>query len=313
MAEDSEAPRRDKRDPILMIGTIVLVAAFIVVIGGYAYGELSPANEGPMKYGDSVKVDYVGSYYGWHDGYAAADYGYDVNDIVVFDTSVWSVADDDAIAKSYEFTKKNENQYTPFSVTIGSGGALTDFENSLIDAKPGDVIHISIENAYGELENANKKDLPSSASLTKPATDISFTEVMSLPVYKLTFGIPASDTVYPGTYMPIHPYGWKCIATYTSGGYVTVQHIVEDSVTYKNADESISTYVTFSPGASEFEASFTFNKLSAGGDLKLTEFIYNGAKYYAYYDEEDSTRYMKDTAEITGMTLYFTITVIGHQ
>jgi len=290
MAEETEVPNKKGRDPILMVGAIVLVLAFAVVISGYAYGEFTSAPKVPAKYGDNVKVDYIGSYYGYYDEAGTA----------VFDTSKWSIASDDNINKSWEFTKREEKQYVPFNVTIGSGGALTDFENVLIGMKPGDTARISIPNAYGEVTAAQEKDWPKTAEFNR-------TETMSVDMYKVTFAV---DNVLPGP-QPLlkHPYGWMSTAFLDSSGIVTVTHNVENGKDYFNADESITTTVSAHSDPTKFNVGFKFPNYEEG---KLIKFVSGGQKYFIT-DVSATGFTTKSTDERVGMTLYFVITFVDYQ
>jgi len=306
MADDTDAPSKKGRDPILMIGTIVLLLAFVVVISGYVIAEFQSEPKVPAEYGNKVKVDYIGSYYGWYDEEGA----------VVFDTSMWSIANDDNIAKSWEFTKRAESQYVPFNVTIGSGGALADFENILIGMKPGETARISIENAYGIVPDAkfNTWNMSTvSAAPTDPLQPFSLTETMSVDMYKATFGV---DTVVPGPQPELkHPYGWMSSAFCSTTGIVTVTHIVTDVTTddanvYKNVDGSITATVT-NLTATTFDVTFAFPDYVEG---KLIKFQHGGQSFFVTsVDTVAGTFTTKSTEERVGMTLYFVITFVDYQ
>jgi FKBP-type peptidyl-prolyl cis-trans isomerase 2 len=308
MAEDSDVPRKEKRDPILMIGTIVLVLAFVVVISGYAYAQFVTPDKGPVKYGSSIEVDYVGSYYGWYDGYDDGDEKdhYRGATGTVFDTSLWSVAesqgtDEEKHDFSWEFKKRDEAAYVPFNVTVGSGGALKDFENVLIGMKVGETAYIKIENAYGEVPNAKSKKW----DLVK--TDFPLKETMSTATFKATFGV---TVIYQDDFTGLlHPYGWKCDATYNTDGTVTVTHKVTNSETYNvNDSMTVTTSVT---SATTFTTEFKFPGTTPGpkGEIKLIEFKFGEQKYYVS-NVNAADFVTKSTGETTGMTLYFKITVI---
>ncbi|MDR0198580.1 MAG: FKBP-type peptidyl-prolyl cis-trans isomerase [Methanomassiliicoccaceae archaeon] len=291
MSEDTDVPTKKGRDPILMIGAIVLALAFAVVISGYAYGEFTTEAKEPAKYGSAVKVDYIGSYYGY----------YDEDGAVVFDTSKWSIASDEGIAKSWEFTERDEKQYVPFSVNIGSGGALRDFENILIGMKPGDTVRIKIPDAYGVVKPAEYRHW----DLSTDFNDLSVTETMSIDMYKTMFAL---DTVYPGPQPDMkHPYGWMSSAFYDSTGIVTVTHHVEDGKDYFDKDENIKFTVT-TTSATTFNLAIEF---SEDQDGRLIEFRYGGQKYFI--TEFDGTAFTtKNTDERTGMDLYFVITFVDY-
>jgi len=300
MADDVETPRKKGRDPILMIGTIVLAAAFLVVISGYAYGELfgSDSNE-PAKYGDAVKVDYVGSFYGWYDGHDGTEKG------AVFDTSLWSVASNDDIWKSWGFTERKQEQYTQFSVTIGSGSALTEFETALIGMKPGETKWILIENGYGEVPAANVQKWTTTATMQ-------YTETMSAAEFLGTFGLESASL---GIYSDLeHPYGWKSQAVFNSDGDVVVTHLVDTGVEYEVNDNMIAEVV--SSGATTFDVEFTFVDvvyIDADGNIQLIEFKSGGETFYITNIDDVAGEFTtKSTREVVGMDLYFKITFTGY-
>ncbi|MCL1984716.1 MAG: FKBP-type peptidyl-prolyl cis-trans isomerase [Methanomassiliicoccaceae archaeon] len=310
MSDDNDAPRKKGRDPILMVGTIVLVVAFVVVIGGYAYGELVTENKGPAQYGDTVKVNYVGSYYGY---YIDDNGNADIN-AAIFDTSLWSVAKyydnddlDDKYTFSWEFTKKAENDCNPLETKIGEHKLLIAFENALIGMKPGDTKRITIndEDGYGRVAEANERVWDNDGS-----EELAYNEQMSVPVFIATFGLTSAPA---GMYSDLlHPYGWKCDAVVNSDGSVIVTHKVVVDETYDN--DNASMHVTISPGSdgSKFAMSFTFDTKAdpAEGGIQLIQFKYEGVTYYiTEIDDAANTFTTKRTDERVGMTLYFVITM----
>ena len=301
MADDVDTPRKKGRDPILMIGTIVLAAAFLVVISGYAYGELfgSDSNE-PARYGDNVRVDYVGSFYGWYDGHDGTDKG------AVFDTSLWSVAGNEDVWKSWGFTERKQEQYVPFSVTIGSGNALTKFETSLIGMKPGETKWILIENGYGEVPAANVQTWGMTATIDR-------TEIMSAAEFRGTFGLEVAGT---GMYSDLeHPYGWLSEAVFNSDGTVTVTHLVKVNGVYEVNDNMTAEVV--SVGATTFDIEFAFVDVvftDADGNVQLIEFKSGGETFYITNIDDAAGEFTtKSTREVVGMDLYFKITFVGYQ
>ena len=305
MSDDSDAPRKKGRDPILMIGTIVLVVAFVVVISGYAYGELVPEKKGPAHYGDEVKVNYTGSYYGYY-----LDNNGNVNEnAAIFDTSLWSVAkyndnDDleDKYVFSWEFTKRSESDYKPLETTIGGHQLLTAFENALIGMKPGDTKRVAIENGYGTVKDANERIWDNDGTVFK----LDYNETMSVSSFTATFGLTSAPT---GVYSDLlHPYGWKCGAVVDSSGIVTVTHFAENGETYENADGSMSVEVT-DIGGGKFSLTFDFeNAIPFGDGVQLIQFKWLGVTYYiTEIDDVANTFTTKRADERVGMTLYFII------
>jgi FKBP-type peptidyl-prolyl cis-trans isomerase 2 len=307
MSEEADVQKRSGRDPILMIGTIILAVAFLVVISGHVIGQFSSDDNEPMKYGDKVKVDYVGSYYGYYD-----EGGF------IFDTSQWDVAmlfGNDSGEEpffSWEFTEKTESKCVPFNVSIGSGGALMPFEKAIIGLKPGDQIRVAIEakDGYGIVPAAKQTDWEKTVSMP-------MMETMSVRMFKATSDI---TDVTPRTYSGLqHPYGWTSDAFFNSNGTVTVTHNVADGGVYKMSGDKIDV-TTDLKGDGTFDVTFDIDFESSGSgepdEIKLIEIKSGGKTYYIthVYDSPGSPYFTtKSTDEKTGMMLYFVIIVVGYQ
>jgi len=312
MSDDADTPRKKGRDPILMIGTIVLALAFVVVISGYAYGEIfgNDSNE-PAKYGDAVKVNYVGSFYGWYDGHEQDGDQFSGEFGMVFDTSLWSVASNGDIQKSWGFTERKQEQYVPFNVTIGSGNALEGFETALIGMKPGETKWIIIQNGYGEVPEAQTQTWDMT-------TEMEYTEKISAAEFRGTFGLTTSA---PGFYSDLeHPYGWISQAVVNSDGTVTVTHLVEPDTTY-TVNDYMTVEVTVSSDPTKFSIEFIFDGDKevvetdpATGAVQIIEFKHGGQTYYITNIDEAAGEFTtKSSREVVGMDLYFMITFVGYQ
>jgi len=316
MLDDGDIPNRKKRDPVMMIGSIILAAAFIVVISGHAYGQIVPPDRDPVEYGDRVQVNYVGSFYGWYDGYNGNG-GFDGGKGVIFDTSLWSVANNDANKFSWEFDKREERHYTPFVVNVGSNGALMLFENALIGMKPGETKRIMIfaADGYGELSDEDTREMSLGTTTT-----IEIIQIMTDSEFRLTFG---QSTVATGFYSNLsHPYGWKSNAVVNTDGSIVVTHLVDRGGEYDagvrtfDAENGMKALVemnddgTFTVGFDFPDEIITHYNADENDDrIQLIEFIFEGKKYYITEIGEDNF-IMKSTSEIIGMTLYFVITVV---
>jgi len=325
MAADQEVKKKKERDPILTVGFVVLIVAFASVIGIFINDEyLSSSESTPAKTGDLVYVNYTGSYYAHYDQAGAT----------IFDTSLWSVADNDDFRKSFEFTLRGESQYTPLSFTIGgSDNLLQRFKDAAIGLMPGEsnTVRISPADGYGILTTSNTKMIQN-AGLTK-----GITEMIPLADFTSFYGMSGiSGTV---TNIP-SPYGWLVDASLVSTGIVAVTHkVVEDVVYTLNDDVDIK--VT-DVDSDKFEYKYVFNgmkaaptddqtvsnelagQLGAGSvkSVKLVKIIYNEKTYFVAAvnasaisgdDVSDPTTLVlknsdSNTKETVGMFLYFTIT-----
>ena len=306
MAEDTDVPNRKTRDPILMIGTIVLALAFVVVSSSYVYGHFAPDPKEPVRYGDSVRVDYVGSFYGWYDGFNDSTGGFDGAIGVVFDTSLRSVASDgDKYPKSWEFREREERDYMPLDVTVGSGGALADFEKALIGMVPGESKYIMIPKGYGDVPEANIRVWEKSGTMN-------LTETISVTEFEATFGLTNANGTYTNL---LHPYGWKSDAWCNQDGTVVVHHLVENGKTYTvNHDMTIT---VSGMGSGKFNVTFDITVTNVPDvGIKLIEFKSGGQTFFITDVGNDFFITKSGTGsrnEVIGMDLYFKITLVGYQ
>jgi len=133
-----ERTAKKDRDPIFTICLAIFVIAAIIAVGTYINNEFVATEDGgKVSTGDTVSVNYTGTYYD--------EFGNEY--AVVFDTSYSSIANDDDIAKSNDFTKKDS--YSALSFVVGKGTMLEDFENSVIGKSVGDKYKIKIDAAHG--------------------------------------------------------------------------------------------------------------------------------------------------------------------
>jgi len=324
MAADQEVKKKKERDPILTVGFVVLIVAFASVIGIFINDEyLSSTENTPAKTGDLVYVNYTGSYYAH----------YDKDGAVIFDTSLWSVADDDSFRKSFEFTLKGESQYNPLSFTIGgSDNLLQRFKDAAIGLMPGEssTVRISPQDGYGALTSSN------TMMITNTDLKKNVTEMIPLADFTAFYGMSGIS----GPVTIPSPYGWIVDASLVSPGLVAVTHkVVKDGVYTLNADVDIEVTDVTSDG---FKYKYVFKDLKAApaGDqtvsdalatqlgagsvksVKLVKVIYNEKTYFLAAvnasavsgdDVNDpATLVLKNSdsnnRETVGMYLYFTIT-----
>ncbi len=138
--------RADRRavDAPVLVPAVVLVVCLLLVAGLAVGDRISPDEDvgpGEAVTGDTVKVDYVGSYAnGW-----------------VFDTSKYAVAADDDVPKSFEFTMKEEPEYQPMEFSIGEGKLMQMFETAVIGLAEGERTTVTIPAAEGPGEVPDDK------------------------------------------------------------------------------------------------------------------------------------------------------------
>ena len=246
-----EDNKKKEHDPIFMVCLVLFVIAAVAVLGVYAADHLVSSEDGTAAYGDSVTVDYTGTYYNYigEDG------------AVVFDTSYKSVADDKDITKSSEFTPRSS--YSPLSVTIGSGSALKMFEDSIVGHKVGDKFRVMIpaEDAY----------VGSEIRKTVPLAGFTVPETQEIPsgVFSSLYGktLAAGETYYFKTV-----YGWNASATFVSDtNIVTIFNMPEVGKTY--------TYSPKGTAPAEGEEKVTFSVVSVDGNVIKSDLSFKNCKY----------------------------------
>ena len=279
-------------DPIILGSFLVFLIACLVVSGVTIYGAVAgETSDKTAEYGDSVTVDYTGSYFAF----------YDKDGAVIFDTSLSDIANNESYAKSFEFTNKGDS-YEPFSVTIGSGGALAAFEDAIIGLKPGQETTVIITDGYGSLTDGVDKFTKAKSNgytMAKTAT-------ISIDDYRALFG---SDNVPEEGYTLYNvksPYGWNVDVTRNYNGtvmidygaHVAVQAYTENGVTINVTDISGPNI------AYEYQMeNFTEN-------TKMLKTVFVGKIVYVISADGANMTY-KTTAENVGTMMYFVIKLVS--
>jgi len=329
MAAEDDSPIKKERDPILTIGFIVLVLAFATVGGIFINDNyLKSESTSPAVTGDTVSVNYTGSYYGFH-----AEAGSSV-----FDTSSWSIANDPAFPKSFEFTLRAEGQYAPLSFTLGgTDNYLRTFMAATHGLRPGDSAQVCIapEDGYGALTADDIILMDLSTDLTIPRIE-TMSKAEFVNVYNGGRDITANTTVRG-------PYGWDIDVIFNpaSPAEVTVVHDVIDGEIYRmnkgvNVEVALTAsgdiemtylissgieFVPFSDNTTDGTDPTVFVHPETGDlykNVKLVKIFYSftdddgnklGQEYYiTAIDDVNDIYVLKNTAERVGMYLYFDVT-----
>jgi len=132
-----ENTAKKNRDPIFAVCLAIFLVAAVIALGSFVVKEYFPSGDETVSTGDTVTVDYVGTYY--------AAYGDDL--AVVFDTNISSIGNDDDIQKSNDWTEKSS--YNGLSFKVGSGSMLEGFEKAVIGHKVGDTVKIKLSASEG--------------------------------------------------------------------------------------------------------------------------------------------------------------------
>ncbi len=232
-----EDNKRKERDPIFMICLALFTIAAVAAIGVFIADHYFTSDDRVAAYGDSVSVDYTGTYYEYIGGEHA----------VVFDTSYSKVANDSSVKKSNEFTKRTS--YSPLDFKIGGGEVLKGFESAVVGHKIGDVFRVDIpaSEAYVGAE------VEQTASLK--AYQIKIEQTMPTSAFTKLYGFtPGSLSSFTSVY------GWDASAQIISNG---------NEVKIINNPTVGSTY-TFSPGgkapaSGDERLKFTVNSITEDG------------------------------------------------
>lgn len=132
---------------IILIGVLLVSASSVVILLYEGSQEVESPDLGTASWGDTVRVDYTGK----------------LTDGRVFDTSLWEVANNDALyPKSLSFSLKNQSAYKPLEFQLGAGKMIPGFERGVVGMIAGDtkVIEIPPEDGYGQLNRSKLRTIP---------------------------------------------------------------------------------------------------------------------------------------------------------
>lgn len=139
-------PKRDLRAAtsaaVIVLIAILVVSASSVAVLLFSSTQSSADQSGEaVRSGDYVTVDYIGR----------------LADGRVFDTSLWSVASNDALyPKSLSFTLRAQSAYKPLSFTVGSGSMIVGFDQGVLGMVVGQtkVIEVPPDKGYGDMNHS---------------------------------------------------------------------------------------------------------------------------------------------------------------
>jgi hypothetical protein len=194
---DDEIRMKKERDPIMTVCFVVFLLTVAAITSASVYNNYIKADNTVAMNGNTVEVNYTGTYYGFH--------GED--NAVVFDTSILSIANDDEFVKSNGFTKRNESDYKVLSFTVGGTSVLAGFGNSVIGHKVGDKIQVKLPAGEGY----NAPDTEKTVKATD-VTIISSTEILTAAQFKSIYGYDLKGHAE----MEKCVYGWPASASFNS-------------------------------------------------------------------------------------------------
>jgi hypothetical protein len=239
MSGDEVRIKKD-RDPIMVVCFVVFLLASVAVIGATVYNDYVKADDTLVAPGDSVSVNYTGTYYAY----------FGESNAVVFDTSYWSVANDKNVIKSNDFTARSESAYTPLKFTVGGNEVLADFGNATIGHKVGDTVRVLVAADRGYVSAGTDKTVSTSESIKIPTVQ-KLTSAQFESIYEFKLLGRANDLK--------SPYGWLADASYnTSDDTVTLYYKPTVDQSYTITDETFGKVAVSVTSVSSTEISFRY-------------------------------------------------------
>ena len=282
---------KKNRDPIFMVCLAIFVIAAVTAIVCDSADSLFPSGDKTASTGDSVTVEYTGTYY--------AAYGEE--NAVVFDTSSASIADDSNIEKSNDFTKKSS--YSPLTFTVGKGTMLAKFEDSVIGHKVGDVYSIYLTAYEGYVGPAE------GGILSFTGNKMSATKIMTTDEFESSYySVKLNES---GVKYFESKYKWDAQAMYIDEGknvLVTYMPVVGETYTvYDSKDTKVTFKVTGAGEEIVFDIDIQNPVKVSGDEIKMIKLDLEKTVYITAIS--DNTITYKTGAEKTNEPLYFEIKI----
>jgi len=287
---------------LIVLIVILMVSASSVAILLYSTNQ---TNTGPSSQtaaaGDTVKVDYTGR----------------LADGRVFDTSLWSVASNNALyPKSLDFQLKGQVQYTPLSFTVNGGQLITGFDQGVIGMKVGQtkVIAVPPSQGYGPM-NGSKLF---SANLI---------DVQPVKLYMNYSNFASNYGASPQEGMTVHDplYGWDAIVLSADQAANTVvvmnmPVLNQEYAVYGEPDAQSPTgwyakVISIETAPNNGNGTIMVQNLLTSKDAGYIQGVSTGAPMSGTFivdqvNQTAGTYRMNFNGEIIGVTLYFTVTLV---
>jgi hypothetical protein len=310
MAEDDIKVKKE-RDPIMMVCFVVFLLTIAAITGATVYNNYLKTDNTTAVDGSSVSVNYIGTYYDEFGNPSA----------VIFDTSKWSVANDDKILKSNDFTKNDEKAYKPLSFKVGAGAVLPGFSNAVLGHKVGDRFTVKIPSGEGYNAPDTTGKINTSNIITIPAF-----ESLTQAQYKEAYGheLRGFESLEKSVY------GWPATATFNSSdNTITVRYLPVNGSSYAMVDNEFGKVTLVVSSASATNISFKYSitgykTVSSGAgdkDIKMimldfgTKTFFGADKFYITSVTESggtvSSFTYKTVSERYNQDLYFEIELVS--
>ena len=302
---DDEIKVKKERDPIMAVSFVVFLLAVCAVSGASIYDNYLKADDTLAVNGSTVSVNYTGTYYDFY----GSDNG------VVFDTSIWSIANDNGVLKSNDFTLKSESSYVPLKFTVGGTTVIKAFGDAVIGHKVGEKIQVKIP--VGEGYNAPYTSVTKSASA---AVSIPASETMTSAQFEILYGhaLKGYEEIEKSVY------GWPASASYnTVGNTVTVAYHPAVGQTYTAVDNDFGK-VSFRVASVGSTISFTYlisdytvvSQAGADKEIQMIMMDFGTEKFYITSVTDTNNDGIADTftyktvSERNNQILYFEIEIV---
>lgn len=290
--------RKKDRDPIFSACFVVFIVACVGVLGTYVDEHYLDSDDTVAAYGDTVEVNYTGSYYAY----------YDQDGAVIFDTSLSSVDGNDDYVKANEYSSGSSGS---IDVTIGDGDYLIMFENCLVGHRAGDEIRIEIPLGDGyvapagsEYESSTRLSVPLEQTMTKAQFD---------DLYDIDLEGGVSQTITSA-------YGWPATAYYdVTSNTVTITNMatVGQSYEYVGNEDSSFGQISFSVDSVDSDGNLVVDLVitdyvEVDGGIQMVSMNVDGTQVYITdYDADAGTYTYKTCGENYNIVLYFVIEIVS--
>ncbi len=284
----------------IILIVVLLISASSVVILAYQGGQSSQSS--PLKkakWGDTVKVDYIGK----------------LGDGRVFDTSLWSVASNDALyPKSLSFTLRDQSGYVPLDFRVGTGQMIRGFESGVLGMAVGEtkVLTIAPNDGYGELNESKLSAIPL-------VEEMPVFETLNMSAFVSEFSV----TPLVGLSLKDPKWGWDLTVLEVSSqaNRVVIANSPVLGESYKVFGDPEATPPTGWYAEVEY-----FDSSADGGaglimvrhhltpsDAGYIEGVDQSGQTFIVHevDEDAGTVVLNYNLEVVGKTLYFTVTLVA--
>jgi hypothetical protein len=305
MTGKEEKVKKD-RDPIMKVCFVVFILAVCAVIGAGIFDNYLAKDDSVVNNGDTVTVNYVGTFYNLYGGENA----------VVFDTTYSSIGNDSSIEKSNDYSRTS---YSTLELTIGGDDVLTAFQNALVGHKVGDTVTVVIVVGDGYVAPDTTGTVDCSNSIT-----VARSETMTVSQFESIYD-DLDGTAINASFTSV--YGWEANSTYNqSTGMVTVYYSPVAGESYDNYDGEYGKVTLNVSSTSDSSITFTYEVTDyvkvgtdSEGNIEIQMIKVNFGTTYFYItsvtdaDSEgvaDTFDY-KTVGEKYNEVLYFEITIVS--